>query len=93
MDRSAYTDTASVPAGTPTEELLVTFWQDILGVAPVGTADNFLELGGTSMLAVHLVARLEKQTGVRIAAEDVLEAPTLAALAQEIDHTRTRGEA
>lgn len=33
---------------------------------PVGPEDNFFELGGHSMLAVQMVNRVDRDTGVRI---------------------------
>lgn len=91
-DRSLYTDTPAAPATTGAEEVLVTAWQEILGVRPIGREDNFLELGGTSMLAVHLTARIERELGVRLPADRILAADTLAELALDFDHRRKEGK-
>lgn len=89
-DRSRYTDTPAVPAIGGAEEVLVTAWQEVLGVRPIGREDNFFELGGTSMLAVHLTVRIERESGVRIPADRILAADTLAELALDFDATALR---
>lgn len=54
---------------TPLESLIAEVWKDVLGVDRVGVYDNFFDLGGHSLLSVQAVARLEKETGVRIHAK------------------------
>ncbi len=41
------------------EQLLVSLWQTLLNVSPIGIDDNFLELGGDSLRAMMLVNRLQ----------------------------------
>lgn len=48
------------------ERLLAQLWKDILGVERVSPYDNFLDVGGHSLLAVQLVSRLQAELGVRI---------------------------
>jgi len=48
-----------VPPRNEIEETLAGIWSEILGVAPIGIDDSFLELGGDSMSAVTLLSRLE----------------------------------
>jgi thioesterase domain-containing protein/acyl carrier protein len=48
-------------ASSPLEIALVKVWEELLGTAPIGTTDNFFDLGGTSLLAVRMVARVQKQ--------------------------------
>ena len=42
----------------PLEEMLVKIWAEVLGVREVGIRDNFFEMGGQSVLAVQLFARI-----------------------------------
>src|SRR5262249_11085341 len=49
-----------VPPRTPAEQLLAGIWGDVLGVDRVGIHDDFYQLGGDSLLAVHLFAQIEK---------------------------------
>lgn len=50
---------------TPTQQVLVEVWQEVLGLADVGVQDNFFELGGTSLTAMQAAARLEARLGGR----------------------------
>jgi amino acid adenylation domain-containing protein len=45
------------------EVQLVRLWEDLLGVWPVSATDNFFALGGTSLLAVRLIDRIEQIFG------------------------------
>lgn len=40
-------------------------WEDVLGAATVNDDTNFFDLGGDSLMAVSICARLEKRLGVR----------------------------
>ncbi|MEU6730259.1 amino acid adenylation domain-containing protein [Nonomuraea wenchangensis] len=59
----------SVPVAGP--DPVAAAWRDVLGLAPAGPDDDFFELGGDSLVATQLAARL----GVPI--EAVFEHPTL----------------
>ncbi len=45
------------------EERLVSIWEDVLAVERVGVRDNFFALGGHSLMAVRLFARIEEEFG------------------------------
>ncbi|KUL43447.1 non-ribosomal peptide synthetase [Streptomyces regalis] len=73
VDRAALTEHAAglgVSSGgtrQPTglvEELVAAAWRDLLGAEQVGRDDEFFALGGDSLLATRLVARL-REAGVR----------------------------
>jgi amino acid adenylation domain-containing protein len=53
------------------EKLLAQLWRDILGIDQVSPYDNFVDVGGHSLLAVQLVSRLQAELGVRIAPREV----------------------
>jgi acyl transferase domain-containing protein/thioesterase domain-containing protein/acyl carrier protein len=63
------------------ESQLVEFFQELLGVARVGVNDDFFALGGHSLVAVRLFARIEKTFGLRQPMSVLFEAPTPAAVA------------
>jgi amino acid adenylation domain-containing protein len=57
---------------TAMERDLASRWARLLGVETVGLDDNFFELGGHSMLAMELIAELERDVGVGLDGMDVL---------------------
>jgi amino acid adenylation domain-containing protein len=86
-------DAAQAAIGTPyapprtlTEELLVSIWADVLGVAQVGIHDNFFTLGGHSLLATRVVTRVRQTLGNDMSLRLLFEAPTIAELAEHLDH-------
>lgn len=84
--------TAYVPASTPTEELLVTIWEQVLGVEKVGIHDNFFELGGHSLIGVKLQSRINDAFDVDLQLRRIFEAPTIAEMARLLDGDETENE-
>ena len=77
-----------VPHGTletDTERRLAEIWQTVLKVDRVGRDDTFLDLGGDSLAATELVIGVQKQWGVELPLQRVLEGPGLMAMALAID--------
>ncbi|MGQ4464646.1 amino acid adenylation domain-containing protein [Streptomyces violaceoruber] len=72
----------------PVEETLYELFREILGVAQMGVDDNFFALGGHSMLAARLLVQINSALGVELTVRSLLDAPTVARLAAEIEHER-----
>lgn len=70
---------------TPTEEGLAVVWEEVLGVKRVGLHDNFFDLGGHSMLATQVIARVYRLFQCELPVRDLFEYPTVSALAERID--------
>ncbi|QDU86071.1 Phthiocerol synthesis polyketide synthase type I PpsE [Planctomycetes bacterium Pla163] len=66
------------------ERALVELFQELLGVERVGVEDSFFDLGGHSLVAVRLFARIKKAFGVDQPMSVLFEAPTPAAQAELI---------
>lgn len=69
------------PPRTPLEEHLVTIWQTVLGIEPVGVDDHFLDLGGNSLRAMQIHGRLVNQLQVDLPVRLLFESATIAELA------------
>ena len=84
---------ASMVAGTPrteNEKLLADLWRELLRVEEVSVYDNFLDLGGHSLLIMRAVARIETQSGVRLSPR-VFIFQTLQQIAAELAQAGTLG--
>ncbi|MCR6483373.1 amino acid adenylation domain-containing protein [Amycolatopsis sp. OK19-0408] len=68
-----------------TERKLAGLWADALGLPEVGTDESFFVLGGDSLIAIRLLARVEEEFGVRLGVREVFETPTVGGLAALID--------
>ncbi|MFH8462582.1 non-ribosomal peptide synthase/polyketide synthase [Streptomyces sp. NPDC017991] len=67
---------------TSQERVLADIWADILGADAVGVEDDFFDLGGDSILAARVLARIREELGARLSIRDVFTARTVAALAR-----------
>jgi acyl transferase domain-containing protein/thioesterase domain-containing protein/acyl carrier protein len=66
---------------TEVERTLVSIWEDLLGVQNVGVEDSFFDLGGHSLIAVRLFAKVRKTYNVDFPISILFEAPTIRACA------------
>ncbi|MBF6331427.1 non-ribosomal peptide synthetase [Nocardia transvalensis] len=66
---------------TDAERLVASVMAELVGAESVGAEDSFFDVGGNSLLATQLVARLGAATGTRLQVRTVFAAPTVAELA------------
>lgn len=69
---------------TDLERQIASIWQRLLRVERVGIQDDYFELGGESLIAVQMFARLHKLTGKLLPLATLFEAPTIERLAAVI---------
>ncbi len=75
---------------TLTELELARIFGELLRVPVVGARDDFFELGGHSLLAVQLFAVIADRLGVVLPVSTLFRAPTVEALARELDDKPTQ---
>jgi acyl transferase domain-containing protein/acyl carrier protein len=59
-------------------------WVQLLGIEGVRAEDDFFDLGGTSLLAAQLVARIREVYGVRLPMRSVFDTPTVREMAAKV---------
>src|SRR5262249_33853749 len=64
-----------------TEQTIAGIWQELLGIEPIGVHDTFSELGGQSLLATQVVARVRAALQTELPLRRFFEGPTVAELA------------
>ncbi len=67
------------------EQKIAKIWQDFLTIDQISIHDDFFELGGSSLIATGLVAKLRNAFQTDISSKDLLNAPTIAELAQVME--------
>lgn len=79
-------------AGTAdTERTLLSLFRELLAHTDIDRHDDFLACGGTSILAMGLVSRIEEELDVRVPLTDVFDHPTPAGLARAVNATEPPG--
>ncbi|MBV9790840.1 MAG: amino acid adenylation domain-containing protein, partial [Chloroflexi bacterium] len=76
---------AFVAPRTPLEELIAGVWATVFNIERVSVHDNFFTLGGHSLLATQVITRVRHLTGRDVPLRLLFEAPTIAAVAEQID--------
>lgn len=93
-------DLAALPAPEPAtadpdsapqseaETLIAAVWSEVLGREHIRADDDFFAMGGHSLIALRVVARLKKQLGVAMSAREVYRHPRLRDLARHVESLR-----
>src|SRR5712691_7156169 len=78
--------------GTGRQQTLCEIFAEVLHVPRLGVDDDFFSLGGRSVHAVLLAARINSALGVRMPMADLFDAPTVAELDQRLDVMANAGQ-
>ena len=76
---------AYILAETPIQKQLVSYIEEVLGLAPVGVEDNFFALGGDSLQMTKIMARFREKHGVELTFDDFFSCETVGILAKVIE--------
>lgn len=66
------------------EKILVQIWENVLGLNHISINDNFFEIGGNSLTASIITARINNELGVNVPLREIFSLMTIKAIAQYI---------
>jgi len=84
-DGDRQTDEAFIAPRTEAEQRVAATWREVLALKEVGADDNFFDLGGHSMLAMKVAARLSRDFAVDVPIRMLFESRTVSDLAARLD--------
>ncbi|MCC3587269.1 non-ribosomal peptide synthetase [Microcoleus sp. PH2017_30_WIL_O_A] len=70
---------------TPVEDVVAGIWAEVLGLERVGIRDNFLELGGHSLVVTQIATRIRDTFQVELPLRTLFESATVADLARNLE--------
>jgi acyl carrier protein len=73
-----------VPPRSPIEEKLASIWKAVLAIDAIGVEDNFFALGGHSLMATQVIARIRSAFDYELPLRKLFEMPTISAMANVI---------
>jgi len=83
-DGSSESNLSADGSMTDIEEKLARLWSDLLRCGPVSSNAHFFRLGGNSVLAVQMLARVREDFETALEIRDVFESPVLKAFAEKV---------
>jgi acyl transferase domain-containing protein/acyl carrier protein len=85
--------TPYVAPATDAEERIAAIWQEVLGIDRIGVDDDFFALGGHSLAAVQIGAKIQRQFAVELDLRDFFAGPTVASTVALLTAAGRRDEA
>ena len=70
---------------TSAEERVAELVSKLLGIGEIGCDENFFMLGGHSLFATQLIARIRETFQVELGLREIFEAPTISGLAEQLE--------
>ena len=80
-------DVPYVAPSTEIEQVLSDIWTEVLQVNQIGINDNFLDLGGNSLSAIRIIARIEDNLKLVLPVNSIFEKPSISVLGGHIEET------
>lgn len=78
VDKDFHQDQINAPEVESTEAVLQSIWTEHLGESKIGINDNFFDLGGDSLKALSIIAKIQKSLNKRIELSTFFKNPTIA---------------
>ncbi|MFK3873962.1 non-ribosomal peptide synthetase, partial [Pseudoalteromonas rhizosphaerae] len=84
---SEVTERKFIAPKTKTEQMIVQIWSELLGIdySNISRTDNFFSLGGNSLLAVRLAAKIREKLKKEIDIASIFKLSTILSLGEHID--------
>ncbi len=76
---------------TAIEKAVAAIWSQVLGIEQIGIHDDFIALGGDSLMAMQVISRLRKVLQIQLPLARFYEARTVAELAKIIEQVKASG--
>ncbi len=83
--------TEMVPPADAAERAVAVVFAEVLGLAEISVTAPFFDLGGNSLAAMRVVARIGEQLGIDLDVRDLFRAPTVRDLARTLARRRVAG--
>lgn len=74
------------------ETRLTDIWEEVLAVVPIGMDDDFFDLGGESVQAFSIIARVLRDFEVKLSARDLFACASVGAMAAVVAERQQRAE-
>jgi phthiocerol/phenolphthiocerol synthesis type-I polyketide synthase E len=81
----SYLSAEYVAPRNSTEQKIAEVWEELLGIHPIGIHDEFLRLGGNSLLAIRVAAELREAFQIEFPLEALLKSPTVSEIAPFVE--------
>jgi amino acid adenylation domain-containing protein len=75
------------------ERQLASIWRELLDIKQFGVTDNFFDLGGNSLLAMRVLARVRRAFQVEVSIRSLFDGPTIEALGRAVEEAKASGAA
>lgn len=69
------------------EELIAGIWKEVLRLEQVSVHDNFIDLGGHSLAAIRVTARINEEIEMKFPLNKIFELPTISEYSQYVEDT------
>ncbi|HKR03180.1 MAG TPA: amino acid adenylation domain-containing protein, partial [Bacteroidia bacterium] len=73
-------DTIFVEPQTDLEKTFAKIWSKLLRIDKIGINDNFFDLGGNSLMALQMIAKLKTENGIDLPVVKLYQHPTISAI-------------
>jgi len=70
---------------SPSEKVVARIFAEVLNITSPSASESFFSLGGNSLTAAKVIARVSKECGVRLPLNVLFSSPSVSALAAQVD--------